>query len=110
MSVRVHSHWVFMAESHADLFAYSDKLMEALLDQEACNDAFMDTAVSTDLGNDVIEVEADATGADLSAAIASLRAAIRAALHQVGIGTPDWPDHNALMKMFLKDMHTEELV
>ncbi|MPZ00760.1 MAG: hypothetical protein GEU97_22860 [Actinophytocola sp.] len=109
MSITAHSHWEFLASSGDDLFEYSDKLMDALLDQEKCNPAFRDSAVSTDAGNQIIEIEADAEGASLSEAIAILRAAIRSALHQVGIGTPDWPKHDEVMRVILKDMHHEQL-
>lgn len=111
MTIRVHSHLVFIVDraDRDDLFAYADKLMNALLNQETCNSAFTDSAVSADAARGVIEIEADASGREPSHAIASLQAAVRASLHEVGIGTPDWPTHDEVMSMVLKDLRTEQL-
>ncbi|WP_410655632.1 hypothetical protein [Amycolatopsis sp. lyj-112] len=109
MSVTVHAHWVFIADGADDLFGYGDKVMHALLDQERCVAGFTDSAVSADAARAVMEIEADIIGVDLSHAIAEGHAAIRAALHSVGIGTPDWPTHGEAMSMVLKDLRTEQL-
>lgn len=109
-SVMVHSHWVFLAKNlDEDLFALGDKLMQALLDQERCDQTFSDSAVAADAGLGLLEIEANATGQDLSTAIATVGAAVRAALHSVGIGTPGWPSHHESVSMVLKDLKTEEI-
>lgn len=109
--VMVHSHWIFLPATAFpdDLFAVCDKLMQALLDQEQCNETFTDSAVAADAENRLVEIEANATGTTLSDAIAVVHAAIRAALHSVGIGTPSWPTHDEAMSMVLKDLSTEEI-
>ncbi|MFD5249016.1 hypothetical protein ACFWIW_31040 [Amycolatopsis sp. NPDC058340] len=109
MGVTVHAHWVFIADGDGDLFGYCDKVMRALLEQERCLDGFVDSAVSADGGRAVMEIEADVSGDDLSHAIAKAHAAVRSALHSVGIGTPDWPTHGEAMSMVLKDLRTEQL-
>lgn len=110
MDVRVHAHWVFIADGDGDLFEYCDKVMRALLQQERCLDGFVDSAVSADAARAVMEIEADISGDDLSQAIAEGHAAVRAALHSAGIGTPDWPSHGEALSMVLKDLRTEQLV
>lgn len=110
MTIAIHSHWEFLADGDADLFAYGDKVMQALLDQERCTPEFTDSAVAADMGRHVLEIEANACGSELSDAIATVRACVRAALHAAGIGTPDWPTHDEAMSMVLKDPRTEPLV
>lgn len=111
MSIRIHSHWEFIVETNGeDLFAFGDKLMHALLDQEQCTPEFADSAVAADAGRGILEIEADATGEDLSHALATVRACVRAAVHEVGIGTPDWPTHDEALSMVLKDLRTTEKV
>jgi hypothetical protein len=106
----VHSHWVFLAvDLGDDLFAFGDKLMHALLDQETCNKTFSDSAVSVDAGNHLLEIEANATGDTLSDAIATVQSAVRSALHSTGIGTPTWPSHDETMSVVLKDLKTEQI-
>ena len=107
--VMVHSHWVFLAAFEDDLFALADKIMQALLDQEACNTAFSNSAVSADAGRRTLEIEANAAGEDLSDAIATGQAAVRAAFHSVDVGTPDWPSHSEALSMVLKDLRAEEI-
>ncbi|HET6291093.1 MAG TPA: hypothetical protein VFG15_30665 [Amycolatopsis sp.] len=68
MGVRVHAHWVFVADG------------------------------------------ADISGDGLSQAIAEGHAAVRAAPHSAGIGTPDRPTHGEALSMVLKDLRTEQLV
>lgn len=110
MSVKVHSHWVLLSSDGGENIAEcSDLLMGALLDQEECNPDFQDAAVAVDEGTGVIEIEATAAGADLSMAIAVGQAAVQSALHQVGIGTPSWPDHDTVMRMVVKDMRHEQM-
>ncbi|MGK4592404.1 hypothetical protein [Amycolatopsis sp. w19] len=104
MAVTVHAHWVFIADGDGDLFDYCDKVMRALLEQERCLEGI---AVSADGGRAVMEIEADVSGDDRSHAIAKAHAAVRSALHSVGIGTPDWPTHGEAMSMVLKDLRTE---
>lgn len=110
MSTTIHSRWEFLVKSGDHLFAFGDKLMLALLTQEECRSEFTDVAVAADSDRGVIEVEANATGDDMSDAIAIVRACVRAAMHEVGIGTPDWPTHDEVLSMLLKDFRTEELV
>jgi hypothetical protein len=110
MSVTVHSHWQFIADGEGDLFAYGDKLMQALLDQEECTSAFKDVAVAADTGRGLLEIEANTSGDTLSEAIATTAACVRAGLHEVGIGTPDWPTHDEAMSILLKDLRQEPLV
>lgn len=110
MSVTIHSHWEFIALDGEDLSPYGDKIMQALLDQEGCRPEFTDSAVATDSLRRVLEIEANATGADLSDAVATVRACVRAAVHEVGIGTPDWPTHDEAMSMILMDLRMEPLV
>jgi hypothetical protein len=108
--VMVHSHWVFIAvDLGHDLFAFCDKLMQALLDQERCDKSFSDSAVSADAGHHQIEIEANATGNTLSDAIATAQSALRSALHSLGVGTPDWPTHDEAMSMVLKDLKNEQI-
>jgi hypothetical protein len=110
-SVLVHSHWVFLPAGRFpdDLFAICDKLMQALLDQEQCNKAFVDSAVAADAEHQLVEIEANAVGDTLSDALATVHAAIRAALHSVGISTPTWPTHDEALSMVLKDLSTEQI-
>ncbi|WET78867.1 hypothetical protein P3102_33300 [Amycolatopsis sp. QT-25] len=107
MGVRVHAHWVFVADGDGGLFDYRDKVMRALLHQERCLDGFVDSAASADAARAVMGIEADISGDDLSRAIAEGHAAVRAALHSAGIGTPDWPAHGEALFMVSKDLRTE---
>jgi hypothetical protein len=109
MTVTVHSHWTFITNTTDNLFAYGDKVMQAMLDLEKCTPGFADPAVAADAERGVIEIEAEATGNDLSHAIATVHAAVRAALHEAGIGTPDWPTHDEALSMVLKDLHTVQV-
>lgn len=108
-TVTVHSHWVFLANLTDDLFAIGDKLMQALLDQEKCNRTFSDSAVAVDGERVTVEVEANATGRNLSEAIATAHSAVRAALHSIGIGTPIWPTHDEAVSMVIKDLRNEQI-
>jgi hypothetical protein len=109
MSVTVHSHWVFLTGLRDDLFAFCDTLIQALLDQERCLTGFSDSAVSADAARGLIEIEANATGDDLSHAMALVQSAVRSALHALGAGTPYWPTHDEALSMVLKELHTEQI-
>jgi hypothetical protein len=109
MSVAVHSHWTFIVNAGLDLFSLGDKIMRAMLDQEKCTSTFVDSAVSVDSARGLMEIEADTTGGDLSEAIATAQAVVRAALHEVGIATPDWPNHDDALSMVLKDFRTVQV-
>ncbi|EHY90516.1 hypothetical protein ACQPZU_04390 [Saccharomonospora azurea] len=110
MSTAIHAHWQFIVRSADDLFASADKLMEALIAQEECSHGFTDVAVAVDGDRGIVEVEANASGKDLAHAVAVAQSCVRAAMHEVGISTPDWPSHRETMSMLLKELHTAELV
>jgi hypothetical protein len=108
MSVTIHSQFEFIAQiSGEELFPYADKLMHALLEQEECTPEFSDSAVAADADRSVVEIEANAVGGDLSQAIAVVHACVRAAIHEVGFGTPHWPTHDESLSMVLSDLRTE---
>lgn len=109
MSTTMGGHWVFIADGDADLLAHGERVMEALLEQEQAAPGFADSAVSVDAEQRTMEIEATATGDDLSNAIATGQSSVRAALHAVGIGTPDWPKHEDVLSMVLAELSTEEL-
>lgn len=115
MNATVHAQWVFLMKPmmpgpDEELFSFCDKLMQALLAQEACGVGFSDPAVSVDVEHGSIEIEAELAGNELAEALSIGASAVRAALHEVGAGTPDWPTHDEVMSMVLKDLRTEQLV
>lgn len=77
MSVTVRSHWQFITSRTDDLFAYGDKLMQALLDQEVCVPEFGNGSVAADVERGLIEIEATASGSTLADAVATNRACVR---------------------------------
>lgn len=107
MAVHVHSHWTFIGDA-GDLLKQSELVMEALLDQEACNHDFTDSAVAADAGRGVMEIESTSTGEDLAHAVATAQSVVRSALHATGISTPDWPTHDQAMSMVMQDFQTEQ--
>lgn len=110
MSTKIHSHWEFVVTPGGDLFAYGDKLMEALIAQEDCRDEFTDSAVSVDSGRRILEVEANASGSSVEEALAIAQSCVRAAVHEVGIGTPEWPTVPETLQMTPRNYETRELV
>ncbi|RCW43118.1 hypothetical protein DFQ14_1075 [Halopolyspora algeriensis] len=112
MQVGVFIHWTFTVRpehSGLDLFEHGDQLTEALLNQEACTSELKDSAVSVDRRNSVIEIEASVVASSANEAIAIGQAAIRAAIHASGGGTPTWPSHDELVTLLPTNLQTEEL-
>lgn len=88
-----------------------DRLMEALLDAEACNDDVRDSAVSTAADTGRLEVELVVLNAPN--AMDGLQKAldfIRAAAHGVGFGTAGWPCADDLVPVAVQATPVEELV
>jgi tRNA threonylcarbamoyladenosine modification (KEOPS) complex Pcc1 subunit len=91
--------------SGPDLPTHSERVMEALLKEEA-SCAIQDSAVSLNLADGLITLELVAEGADTSEAVAVAMSAIRAAIHAAGGSTPDWPTHDDVMRLEFVEMNT----
>lgn len=84
MTVGVGIHWKYRVLSDVDLFAYADRLAEALLDLEATIPGLKDSAVSVDRAGRLLEIEVSAEGAQRDDAIKAGQAAVQAAIKASG--------------------------
>lgn len=109
MSVGVFIHWTFKVVGGGDLFKQADALTEALLEQERCTPEVKDSAVSADRAGAVVEIELTVMAASEDDALAKGQAAIRAALHATGWGTPEWPTHDEMMSLLPTNLETTPL-
>lgn len=109
MPVGMFIHWTFKLVGDGDLFKHADLLTEALLEQEQCTPEVKDSAVSADRGNAVVEIELSVVAASEDEALAIGQSAIRAALHAVGGGTPQWPTHDEVVSVLPTNLETKPL-
>jgi len=68
--------------------AETDRIMDALLDLEG--DVISNSAVGVNLKDCVVDIDVLAIGETFDDAVAAADAAIRAAIHAAGGGTPGW--------------------
>jgi hypothetical protein len=106
MAVDMFIQWTFAVEDEGDLFTCADAVTEALVDQEKCAPALLDSAVSADRGAQTIEIEVTVRAASENGAIAVGHAAVRAAIHAAGGSTPDWPSHAEVMSLLPTGLQT----
>lgn len=83
MAVGVGIHWKFQVLGDVDLFAHADAITESLLAQES-KAGVVDSAVSVDRRQGIIEIEVSAVGDTENEAIAAGQAAVMAAIRSVG--------------------------
>lgn len=80
-----------------DLHAEGEKLMEALLDLEQCNDNMSSPATASDATRGVVVAEMTVTAATEWQAVDLSSTLARTAIHTIGGATPGWdgPEHSA---------------
>lgn len=69
-----------------------ERLMDALLDLENCNDYVTDATTSSDADRSVITVELLVTADDLDTALTKFLGVARTAIHTIGGVTDGWGD------------------
>lgn len=84
MTIGVGIHWKYRVVGDMDLFAYADRLTEALLALETSTPGLQDSAVSVDRGKGVIEIEVSAVGSSEDEAIVLGQAAVEDAISAAG--------------------------
>ncbi|MGH3834902.1 MAG: hypothetical protein ACRDSF_04235 [Pseudonocardiaceae bacterium] len=110
MTVAMLIHWTFTVGGEADLLEHADAVTEALLEQERCTpEVVMDSAVSADRSERVVEIEVSVQAASEHEAIAIGQAAIRSAIHAAGGSTEQWPSHNQMVALLPTDLQTTRL-
>ena len=76
------------------LHAEGERLMEALLDLEKCNENLRDPATSSDSEASEVSVDLLVSADSDSQAVADALSLCRTAIHAIGGSTPTWPsDH-----------------
>lgn len=86
--------WTFQVEGpqNADeLEESAQKVMEALLELEACDSKLGNAGVAIDAHEMTVDVELSVEGASETEVVEHAQAAVRTAIHAAGHGTPDWP-------------------
>ncbi|MFJ8130960.1 hypothetical protein [Streptomyces hydrogenans] len=94
-NLRAAVRWTFKVVGPEDADALSDsaeRVMEALLDLEACDSLLSDSGVAMDADDMLVDVELTVAGTSAPDTLRYAQAAIRTAIHAAGHGTPDWPN------------------
>ncbi|MFC6019790.1 hypothetical protein ACFP2T_26725 [Plantactinospora solaniradicis] len=73
-----------------DLHQEGERLMEALLDLENCNEDVGDVATSSDAARGAVVAELVVTAVDEAAAVEKATTVIRSAIHTIGGSTAGW--------------------
>lgn len=79
-------------DGETDVPAEVDRLMQELLNLEACNPVLADSGVGLDLSAMTVEVTLSIHCENIDEALHEATSAIRTAIHAAGGGTPGWPD------------------
>lgn len=88
-----------------------ERLMEALMDLETCNDDVFDPAVSTEADTGLLRVEIELRHfTDAYAAVGKVLGVIRTAAHTVGFGTHGWPTPDELVPVAVSAEPVDALV
>ncbi|GAA1386225.1 hypothetical protein GCM10009639_09750 [Kitasatospora putterlickiae] len=94
-SLRATVRWTFKVvgpETADEPSNSAERVMEALLDLEACDSRLCDSGVAMDATDMTVDIELTATGGDAPDTLRYAQTAIRAAIHAAGDGAPEWPD------------------
>lgn len=84
MTIGVAIHWKFRAVGTVDLFEFADRVTEALLELELSTPTVLDSAVSADRGQRVVEIEVSASGQSEDEAVATGQVAVQSAITAAG--------------------------
>ena len=76
-----------------------DKLMSALLDVEAGDNAISDPDIAASLANGYVDVQMIAQAADPAEAATKALCAVRTAIHAIGGATPGWETSKGTMRI-----------
>lgn len=90
------------------LFSQGEKLMEALLDLELCNEGrkVCDSGVGVDAEGREIRVEFTVRAETLDSGTKEILGVMRTALHAVGAATPGWPAPDDVVAKYTAEYHT----
>ncbi|WP_327069858.1 hypothetical protein OG500_29465 [Kitasatospora sp. NBC_01250] len=94
-NLRASVRWTFKVvgpESADELSDSAERVMDALLDLEACDPRLCDAGVAMDADAMTVDVELTVTGPTAPGNLEHAQTAIRAAIHAAGDATPDWPN------------------
>ncbi len=75
-----------------ELHDRGERLMDALLDLEKCNEDITDVTTSTEAGNGLVVAEMLVTAVDESAAVTKFLTIVRTAIHVTGGVTQGWAE------------------
>lgn len=84
MTIGVAIHWKFRAAGTVDIFEFADRVTEALLELERSTPAVLDSAVSVDRGQRVVEIEVSSSGQSEDEAVEAGQSAVTAAIRAAG--------------------------
>lgn len=74
-----------------ELHEHGERLMDALLDLEKCNEDITDAATSSEVGSGLVVAELVVTAVDEGAAVGKFMEVVRTAIHATGGVTRGWP-------------------
>lgn len=81
---------IFKVKNHDDLDAHTDLVADNLIDLEGSLPQLLDSTVTTDFKESIVEITVTVEGEDYSKAIAIAESSIRSAIHGAGGNTRSW--------------------
>lgn len=82
----------FSVTGCANLDLETDRLMEALLSIEESDSRVSDSDVACDFDASELSISVCVSGSNLDETFATGNSVIRSAIHEIGGGTPNWPN------------------